>query len=215
MPDAYGIEAFNFNKLFSGAKERRPRWKRAIEMEEDAMGEMLGQLYVKEFFNETAKKRYTDMVEDIRAALKDRIAKLTWMGDSTKQKAYAKLAAIKSKVGYPDKWKDFSTMEIGRESLCKKLHELQNCGGIIIITINWANRLTGMNGSMYPQTTMPITTPATMKSFYLPAYLPYPVTVMKNWMMQLYMVMPVPALLATKLPMALMIKEGSLMKKEI
>jgi putative endopeptidase len=119
LPDAYGKESFNFTKLLSGAKERKPRWKRAIQMEEDAMGEMLGQLYVKEFFNETAKKRYTVMVEDIRAALKDRIAKLDWMSDSTKQKAYTKLAAIKSKVGYPDKWKDFSAMEIGRESLAK------------------------------------------------------------------------------------------------
>ena len=119
LPDAYAVETFNFTKLFSGAKERKPRWKGAIEMEEDAMGEMLGQLYVKEFFNETAKKRYTVMVEDIRAALKDRIAKLTWMSDSTKQKAYTKLAAIKSKVGYPDKWKDFSAMNIGRESLAQ------------------------------------------------------------------------------------------------
>lgn len=119
LPDAYGKETFNFTKLLSGAKERKPGWKRAIEMEEDAMGEMLGQLYVKEFFNETAKKRYTVMVEDIRAALKDRIAKLTWMSDSTKQKAYTKLAAIKSKVGYPDKWKDFSAMNIGRESLAQ------------------------------------------------------------------------------------------------
>lgn len=119
LPDAYGVEAFNFNKLFSGAKARKPRWKRAIEMEEDAMGEMLGQLYVKEFFNETAKKRYTVMVEAIREALKDRIGKLTWMSDSTKLKAYTKLATIKSKLGYPDKWKDFSSMEIGKESLAK------------------------------------------------------------------------------------------------
>ncbi|HPH84848.1 MAG TPA: M13 family metallopeptidase [Ferruginibacter sp.] len=119
LPDAYGNQAFNFNKLFSGAKERKPRWKRAIQMEEGAMGEMLGQLYVKEFFNEKAKKRYTDMVEAIREALKDRIAKLTWMSDSTKQKAYTKLATIKSKVGYPEKWKDFSSLSISRESLAK------------------------------------------------------------------------------------------------
>ncbi len=119
LPDAYGIESFNFNKLFSGRKVRKPRWKRAIQMEEGAMGEMLGQLYVKEFFNETAKKRYTDMVEAIRDALKDRISKLTWMGDSTKQKAYAKLAAIKSKVGYPEKWKDMSALNIDKESLAK------------------------------------------------------------------------------------------------
>jgi putative endopeptidase len=119
LPDAYGVAAFNYGKLFSGAKVRKPRWKRAIQMEEDAMGEMLGQLYVKEFFNETAKKRYTTMVEDIRQALKDRIAKLEWMSDSTKKKAYVKLASVKSKVGYPDKWKDFGTMDIGKESFAK------------------------------------------------------------------------------------------------
>ncbi len=116
LPDKFGIASFNFNKLFSGAKERRPRWKRAMQSSENAMGEMLGQLYVKEFFNETAKKRYEDMVEAIRDALKDRIGRLTWMTDSTKQKAYAKLASIKKKVGYPDKWKDFSSMEVGKES---------------------------------------------------------------------------------------------------
>lgn len=116
LPDSFGIEAFNFNKLFSGAKERRPRWKRVIQQENGLMGEMLGQLYVKEFFSETAKKRYEKMVEDIRDALKERIGNLTWMGDSTKQKAYTKLATIKKKVGYPDKWKDFSAMKIGKES---------------------------------------------------------------------------------------------------
>ena len=90
------------------------------------MGEMLGQLYVKEFFNEKAKKRYEDLVESIREALRERIAKLTWMGDSTKQKAYAKLSAMKKKVGYPDKWKDFSTMEIGRESYVQNLISASN-----------------------------------------------------------------------------------------
>jgi putative endopeptidase len=116
LPERFGVEAFNFNKLFSGAKVRRPRWKRVIAAEEESMGEMLGQLYVKEFFSVKAKQRYTDMVEAIRAALKDRISQLTWMSDSTKQKAYAKLAAMHKKVGYPDKWKDFSSMEIGTES---------------------------------------------------------------------------------------------------
>lgn len=116
LPDKYGQESFNFSKLFSGAKERLPRWKRVIAAEEASMGELLGQLYVKEFFSETAKKRYSDMVEAIRDALKNRISKLTWMSDSTKQKAYIKLAAMKKKVGYPDKWKDFSAMEIGTGS---------------------------------------------------------------------------------------------------
>jgi putative endopeptidase len=116
LPERFGVAAFGFSKLFSGAKERRPRWKRVIAAEENSMGELLGQLYVKEFFTDTAKKRYSDMVEAIREALKDRIGKLTWMSDSTKQKAYAKLAAMKKKVGYPDKWKDFSAMDIGTDS---------------------------------------------------------------------------------------------------
>lgn len=121
LPDRYGIAAFNFNKLFSGAKERKPRWKRVIQSEENVMGELLGKLYVKEFFNETAKKRYEDMVEAIRDALKDRISKLSWMSDSTKAKAYTKLAAIKKKVGYPDKWKDFGSMKMDRESYVQNM----------------------------------------------------------------------------------------------
>jgi putative endopeptidase len=121
LPEQYGVAAFNFTKLFNGAKERLPRWKRVINAEEISMGEMLGKLYVKEFFNETAKKRYSDMVEDIRDALKDRISKIEWMSDSTKQKAYIKLAAMKKKVGYPDKWKDFSAMQIGNESYVQNL----------------------------------------------------------------------------------------------
>lgn len=116
LPDKYGVASFEFNKLFSGANQRLPRWKRVINAEENSMGEMLGQLYVKEFFSEKAKERYSNMVEAIRDALKERIGKLNWMSDSTKQKAYAKLAAMKKKVGYPDKWKDFSAMQIGRES---------------------------------------------------------------------------------------------------
>jgi putative endopeptidase len=116
LPDKYGVASFNFNKLFSGAKERRPRWKRVIAAMENSMGEMMGQLYVKEYFSEKAKQRYANMVEAIRSALHHRIEQLSWMTDSTKQKAFVKLAAMKKKVGYPDKWKDFSAMQIGRES---------------------------------------------------------------------------------------------------
>jgi putative endopeptidase len=151
LPDKFGIAAFNFNKLFSGAKERKPRWKRVIQSEENVMGELMGKLYVKEFFNETAKKRYEDMVEAIREALRDRISKLSWMSDSTKVKAFAKLSAIKKKVGYPDKWKDFSSMQIGRESYVQNLvaantwwHEYQmNKLGKPVDRDEW---------DMYPQT---------------------------------------------------------------
>lgn len=116
LPNAYGIENFNFNKLLSGAKERKSRWKRVINSEQDAMGELLGQLYVKQYFNDSAKQRYIKMVEAIREAYKERIQNLTWMSDSTKEKALIKLAAIKKKIGFPDKWKDFSGMDISKES---------------------------------------------------------------------------------------------------
>ncbi len=115
LPDKFGENAFAFSKLFTGAKERKPRWKRVIIAEENAMGELLGQLYVKEFFNEAAKQRYEDMADAVKDAYGERIKKLSWMSDSTKQKALIKLASVKKKVGYPDKWKDFSAMEIGKE----------------------------------------------------------------------------------------------------
>ncbi|MDF2192671.1 M13 family metallopeptidase [Paraflavitalea sp. CAU 1676] len=106
-------EDFNFySRIIRGAKEQRPRWKRVLDTQKDVMGELVGKLFVKEYFDETAKKRYADMVEAIRGALKARIEKLDWMSDSTRQKALHKLATMKKKVGYPDTWKDFSSMEI-------------------------------------------------------------------------------------------------------
>jgi putative endopeptidase len=104
--------AFTYSQSLSGVKERRPRWKRVLDAEQSTMGEALGQLFVKKYFSEKAKKRYGDLVEAIREAYKERIKKLTWMSEVTKQKALAKLASISKKVGYPDKWKDFSTLII-------------------------------------------------------------------------------------------------------
>lgn len=103
-----------YGKLLRGAKEMRPRWKRVLDAEEGAMGEALGQLFAKEYFNEKAKKRYSDMVEAMRTAYKARIEKLDWMTDSTKKTALHKLSTIRPKVGYPDKWKDFSKLKIDR-----------------------------------------------------------------------------------------------------
>ncbi|MGN6569573.1 MAG: M13 family metallopeptidase, partial [Flavipsychrobacter sp.] len=94
-----------YSGIIRGAKQQRPRWKRVLDAEEHAMGEALGQLFAKEYFNEKAKKRYEDIVENVRSAYKARMEKLTWMSDSTKQRAYVKLATLKKKVGYPDKWK--------------------------------------------------------------------------------------------------------------
>ena len=109
-------DRFEYRKTLSGASQPQPRWKRVLSSEEDAIGEALGQLFVKEYFNEKAKARYTLMVENVRAAYKERIAKLTWMSEATKTKAYEKLAKISKKVGYPEVWKDFSALKIGDKS---------------------------------------------------------------------------------------------------
>jgi putative endopeptidase len=105
---------FAFRQSLSGVSVPRPRWKRVLDAEERAMGEALGQLFVREYFPAAAKQRYSDMVENIRAAYKERIEKLTWMSDSTKRRALDKLARVTKKVGYPDQWKDFSALKIDR-----------------------------------------------------------------------------------------------------
>ncbi|HXS54852.1 MAG TPA: M13 family metallopeptidase [Hanamia sp.] len=125
LPDAYGIEAFNFKQLFGGAKRRMVRWKRVIEMEDDMMGELVGKLYVKKYFSDKARQRYSGLVEALRDAMEDRIRNLNWMSDSTKQRALIKLAALRKEVGYPDKWKDFSALKIGRESFAKNVLNLR------------------------------------------------------------------------------------------
>ena len=106
--------------MLSGQKEQRPRWKRVLDAENRAMGMILGRIFVKEYFPESAKQRYTDLVEAIRTAYGERIDRLDWMSAATKAKAHEKLAAVTKKVGYPDKWKDYSALVIGRNSYCGK-----------------------------------------------------------------------------------------------
>jgi putative endopeptidase len=113
----FDIENFRFyGMILSGNKEQLPRWKRVIDMENGLMGEVLGQLFVKEYFPEKSKERYMNLVEAMRTSFKEHIEKLDWMSEATKQKAYNKLAKVKPKVGYPDHWKDFSTLKISRGS---------------------------------------------------------------------------------------------------
>ena len=103
-------------RMLSGRQEQRPRWKRALDAEERAMGMVLGRVFVREYFPEKTKKRYADLVEAVRSAYRERILRVSWMSEATRQKALDKLAKITSKVGYPDRWKDYSALEIGRNS---------------------------------------------------------------------------------------------------
>jgi len=115
-------EHFDFyGRVLSGQQEQRPRWKRTLDAENRALGMILGRIFVKEYFPENAKQRYNALVEAIRTAYGERIDKLDWMSAETKAKAHEKLAAVTKKVGYPDKWKDYSTLTIGRDSYAQNI----------------------------------------------------------------------------------------------
>jgi putative endopeptidase len=114
LDSAFVRESFRFNgTVLQGVTEMRPRWRRCIVATDNAMGEILGQAFVKKHFTPAAKARAREMVKNIRAELRQRLARLTWMSDPTKAKAYRKLDAIIDKIGYPDKWRDYSALEIG------------------------------------------------------------------------------------------------------
>src|ERR1700674_280801 len=110
-------EDFNFfSKTLTGAKQLKPRWKRVVAKTDEELGESLGKLYVADRFPPEAKARALEMVNNLKEALADRIKTLEWMDDATKEKALKKLAAFTVKIGYPDKWRDYSLLTIDRGS---------------------------------------------------------------------------------------------------
>ncbi len=112
LSDKFSDASFEFNKVMSGVQEQRPRWKRALAATEGAMGEAIGELYVAKYFPESSKTYMLQLVENLRTALGKHIIELPWMSTETKLNALKKLAAFKVKIGYPDKWKDYSSLEI-------------------------------------------------------------------------------------------------------
>ena len=105
-----------YQQYLEGAKEMKPRWKRCVEATDGDLGEALGKKYVEKTFSPEAKARMQEMVKNILLALHEDILTVTWMSDATKQKALEKLSTFNPKVGYPDKWKDYSSVEITPDS---------------------------------------------------------------------------------------------------
>jgi putative endopeptidase len=113
---AFVQENFEFyRKYLRGAKEMQPRWRRCVQYTDYNLGEALGQVYVRRVFSPELKASTLDMVDRIEAAMGERIRQLDWMSAETKQQALAKLAAIRNKIGYPDKWRDYSSVRIRRD----------------------------------------------------------------------------------------------------
>ena len=101
-----------FDHQMSNAQQQQPRWKRAMSVPNSILGEAVGQMYVERYFPASSKEKMITLVENLRTALGQHIDQLEWMSDATKVKAQEKLAAITVKIGYPDKWKDYSTLDI-------------------------------------------------------------------------------------------------------
>jgi len=106
----YEISFDFFSREMSGQREQKPRWKRAIAMLDGAIGEEIGRLYVAKYFPPVAKKRMQELVENLRRAYTARIQKLDWMSDDTRANALRKLDSFHAKIGYPDKWRDYSKL---------------------------------------------------------------------------------------------------------
>jgi predicted metalloendopeptidase len=116
LTKAFVDEDFEFNDAYmSGQKEIEPRWKRCVQSTDQNLGMALGELYVDKTFGPQGKERTLKMVKAIEQAMHQDIGELTWMSDTTKQKAYEKLSTIVNNIGYPDKWRDYSTVIVERD----------------------------------------------------------------------------------------------------
>jgi putative endopeptidase len=112
LSSAFVNEDFRFGSTFTGAKEQLPRERRCTRATDAGLRDALGQAYVAQYFTPTAKQRALDMVRNLESVFHDRLQSLGWMSDTTKTQATAKLAAFTNKIGYPDKWRDYSTLNI-------------------------------------------------------------------------------------------------------
>ena len=123
LSSAFDKENFNFysNYLY-GQEVQQPRWRRILNATDDCLGEAIGQLYVEKHFPAAAKKRMEALVGNLKVALGERIKTLEWMSEETKEKAFDKLSCINVKVGYPDKWKDYSNYEVKADSYFQNVH---------------------------------------------------------------------------------------------
>ena len=117
LSDDFVNQNFDFyGKTMSGTQELQPRWKRAVSSVNGALGEAVGQMYVEKHFPQAAKNRMLELVGNLQTALGERIQELEWMSEVTKEKALEKLATFHVKIGYPDKWKDYSSLSIKNDN---------------------------------------------------------------------------------------------------
>ena len=130
-----------------GVKQMQPRWKRAVGSGRREMGEALGRLYVEKHFKPAAKERMDELVKNLMAAYRERMQSRDWMGPETKKHALAKLAAMMPKIGYPDKWRDYSALEIRRRLVRRKRDAGRGVRDPLPACRSWASRSIAPNGT--------------------------------------------------------------------
>ncbi len=123
LSDDFRKASFELRKAMVGSKQDQPRWKRAVAVVSDRLGEAIGKMYVERYFPESSKKRMLELVHNLQTALAQRIDEVTWMGDATKAQAKDKLSNFIVKIGYPDKWKNYDGLQVNDslslyENLC-------------------------------------------------------------------------------------------------
>ncbi len=126
LSSAFVNRQFQFSQVLSGQKQITPRWQRMSSMVDNNLGELLGQLYVQKYFTDAAKQRMLALVKNVQQTFADRINRLDWMSDSTKQQAIIKLNAIVNKIGFPDKWETYPGVVINRNDLIGSLRSVDD-----------------------------------------------------------------------------------------
>jgi putative endopeptidase len=122
LPAGFVNESFRFNgAVLQGIAQPRPRWKRCLQLTDNMLGDLLGEAYVRKHFSPEAKSRALEMVRNIQAEFRERLSALDWMSESTKARAYRKLDAIVNRIGYPERWLDYSALEVKREPFAANL----------------------------------------------------------------------------------------------
>jgi putative endopeptidase len=151
-------ENFAFNSRFTGAKALLPRWKRCANVTDRLMGEALGQAYVARTFPPAARARARAVIDDVRAAFRERLLQLTWMSDTTRAQALDKLSKMGEKVGYPDKWRDYSRLVVGEGAFPLNVQRARafewrrvvNRPGMPIDTTEWGMTMPTVNAYYEP-----------------------------------------------------------------
>ena len=152
LSDDFRDASFQFSKVMSGVEQQQPRWKSALGVAENLMGEAIGQLYVEQYFPASSKEYMEGLVENLRTALGKHIINLPWMSDETKLNAIKKLNAITVKIGYPDKWEDYSELDInGDKSYYENVMTAQDWATKKLLS-KWGKPVDKTKWGMLPQT---------------------------------------------------------------